>query len=211
MTRYNSFEKFTISSKPVTADYIHAGVFVPDLNPTNDTEQFTFSPLGNTGIRLAYWDQDAWASELVVSTGSPRLCGLTAEAQSRSAADQAAAAAEKEGLLEPGKEAEIKSKKRKAEASGSSKQKKVFLPLSSLVINFNLPRPHPPIFNFGAIDMQSCAARSPLRPSIRQTSLEKLSRKTSNLKKKSLQLCLTSIHQRSVAICVSVNSSPRLR
>lgn len=127
MTRYNSFEKFTISSKPVTADYIHAGVFVPVFNATESIERFTFSPLGNSATKLAYWDEGAWASEVVVSTSSPKLSAATSEGQVRSAADQAAAAAENEGLLKPGKEAEAKAKKRKAEASAAAKQKKVFV------------------------------------------------------------------------------------
>lgn len=125
MTRYNSFEKFTISSKPVTADYIHTGVFVPVFESTESTERFTFSPLGNTATKLAYWDQEAWASELVVSTGSPKPVAGTTDGQLRTAADQAAAAAENEGLLKLGKEAEVKSKKRKAEGSAPDKQKKV--------------------------------------------------------------------------------------
>ena len=125
LTRYNSFEKFTISSKPVTADYIHAGVFVPVFNTTEETERFTFSPLGNTATKLAYWDEEAWASELVVSTGSPKSGAATTEGQGRSFADQAAAAAENEGLLKAGTESEAKAKKRKAEANANAKTKKV--------------------------------------------------------------------------------------
>ena len=59
-----------------------------------------------------------------MSTGSPRASSTAGEGQVRSAADQAAAAAENEGLLQPGKEAEAKAKKRKAEASAAAKQKK---------------------------------------------------------------------------------------
>ena len=125
MTRYNSFEKFTISSKPVTADYIHAGVFVPVLTATEEIEYFTFSPLGNTATKLAYWDEEAWASELVVSTGSPVLGAATGEGDVRSSADQAALAAQSEGLVKPGTENETKAKKRKAETSANAKPKKV--------------------------------------------------------------------------------------
>lgn len=125
MTRYNSCEKFTISSKPVTADYIHAGVFVPVFDTTAETKRFIFNPLGNTATKLAYWDQEAWASELVVSTGSPKPAVGTFDGQIRTAADQAAAAAENEGLVKIGKEAETKVKKRKAETSAGEKQKKV--------------------------------------------------------------------------------------
>ncbi|CAD6588006.1 MAG: hypothetical protein ASARMPRED_003374 [Alectoria sarmentosa] len=124
LTRYNSFEKFTISSKPVTADYIHAGVFVPVFNASEETQRFTFSPLGNTATKLAYWDEDAWASELVVTASSSKMGSATGEGQARSAADQAAAAAENEGLLKPGKEADARVKKRKAEANAAAKQKK---------------------------------------------------------------------------------------
>lgn len=89
------------------------------------TERFTFSPLGNTATKLAYWDEDAWASELVVSTGSLKMGSAASEGQIRSAADQAAAAAENEGLLKPGKEADARAKKRKAEVNAAAKQKKV--------------------------------------------------------------------------------------
>ena len=94
------------------------------MNASDDTERFTFTPLGNSTVRLSYWDKDAWASEFVVSTGSPNLDAATGDGQVRSAADQAAAAAENEGILQPGKEAEAKAKKRKAEASATAKQKK---------------------------------------------------------------------------------------
>lgn len=100
-------------------------MFVPVFNASEGTERFTFSPLGNTATKLAYWDEDAWASELVISTGSPKLNSAAGEGQVRSAADQAAAAAENEGLLKPGKEADTRAKKRKAEANSAAKQKKV--------------------------------------------------------------------------------------
>jgi len=100
---------------------------VPVFDTTDSTERFTFNPLGNTATKLAYWDHEAWASELVVSTGSPKSATGSTDGQVRTAADQAAAAAENEGLLKSGKEAEAKAKKRKAESSASDKQKKVRL------------------------------------------------------------------------------------
>ena len=123
ITRFNSFEKFTISSKPVTASYIHAGVFVPVFNMTPANERFTFSPIGNAATRLAYWDEDAYVSELVINIpdGKPAKTGETAI---RSAVDKAAAAAEKEGLVAAGKETEAKARKRKADAADATKQKK---------------------------------------------------------------------------------------
>ena len=60
-----------------------------------------------------------------MSIGSPKL--VASENQVRSAADQAAAAAENEGLLKPGKEVDARAKKRKAEANPAAKQKKVIL------------------------------------------------------------------------------------
>ncbi|KAL9619314.1 MAG: hypothetical protein Q9160_006079 [Pyrenula sp. 1 TL-2023] len=71
LTRYNSFEKFTIASKSVFASYIHAGVFVPVINPTASVERFTFSPLANPSLKLAYWDEDAYVTELTVTTSEP--------------------------------------------------------------------------------------------------------------------------------------------
>ncbi|KAA6408327.1 MAG: rna-binding [Lasallia pustulata] len=124
LIRYNSFEKFTISSKPVTASYIHTGVFVPVFQIAPGTEKFTFSPLNNAATKLAYWDQEAYVSELVVSTAESGKVAGTAENQARSASDKAAAAAEKEGLIKDPKETEAKAKKRKAEASTAAKQKK---------------------------------------------------------------------------------------
>ncbi|KAE8342866.1 hypothetical protein BDV24DRAFT_162041 [Aspergillus arachidicola] len=69
VTRLNSFEKFTISSRPVLVSYIHAGVFVPVINPSARTEKFTFSPLNNPSLKLMYWDEEAYVKELTVSTG----------------------------------------------------------------------------------------------------------------------------------------------
>ena len=125
LTRYNSFERFTISSKPVTADYVHAGVFVPVFNSTEDTDRFTFSPLSNAATKLAYWDDEAYVSEMIVSSGSPRANVGSGDSQIPSAADRAAAAAENEGLVAPGKESEVKAKKRKAEVKEAASQKKV--------------------------------------------------------------------------------------
>jgi biotin carboxyl carrier protein len=103
LTRLNSFEKFTISSKPVLATYIHAGVFVPVLNPTPSTARFTFSPLSNPAMKLAYWDEEAYVTELMVSAPEPEK-KPEKKPKSEQAASQAKAA----------KDAE-KAKKRKAD------------------------------------------------------------------------------------------------
>lgn len=117
LTRFNSFEKFTISSKPVLASYIHAGVFVPVLNPTASTERFTFSPLTNPSAKLAYWDDSAYVTELVVSKPE------TGNGNAKGKSQHAAVAGETEGLVKAGKDIE-KLKKRKAELIAISNSKK---------------------------------------------------------------------------------------
>ncbi|KAI4118238.1 MAG: hypothetical protein LQ345_001680 [Seirophora villosa] len=128
VTRFNSFDKFTISSKPVTVDYIHAGVFVPVFNSADDPDKFCFSPLGNAATKLAYWDKEAYASVLLVASGASQQATAATESITKSAADLAAAAAEGEGLLPPGKEAELKAKKRKAEAATAAAKPKKTAP-----------------------------------------------------------------------------------
>lgn len=73
LIRYNSFDRFTIASKQVLVSYIHAGVFVPVLNPTMATERFTFSPAGNSSMKLAYWDEDAYVAELPINMSKSKL------------------------------------------------------------------------------------------------------------------------------------------
>jgi hypothetical protein len=112
LVRYSSFERFTIASKQVLVTYIHAGVFVPVLNPTASTLRFTFSPLSNAAMRLAYWDEDAYVTELMVSAGDVPTPAKSSKLPS----------AEKEGLVSM-KDAE-KSKKRKAETAAAPNVKK---------------------------------------------------------------------------------------
>lgn len=161
LTRFNSFEKFTISSKPVTACYIHAGVFVPVFNITTSNERFVFSPLGNTATKLAYWDEDAYVSELVVSEASDETSRKTLEARAKTATDRAVAAAEKEGLVAMGKETDMKAKKRKADVKDSAKTKKVGLAtVGRTKCSQDLTCLSPPLLicSSGAIAMQSFMA-----------------------------------------------------
>lgn len=96
--------------------YIHAGVFVPVMNPTASTERFTFSPLNNPAMKLMYWDEDAYANELTVSTDpepqqGPKNDKPTGQSETKS------------------KEAADKAKKRKADpASGAAGAKKTAMP-----------------------------------------------------------------------------------
>lgn len=181
MTRYNSFERFTISSKPVTADYVHAGIFVPVFSTTEDNGQFTFSPLSNAATKLSYWDEEAYVSELAVSSESPKLASITGESQVPSASDLAAAAAAGEGLLEPGKEPEAKAKKRKTDANAAGKQKKVLHPslLAEISMVLNNIRPCQHICNSGATatpsSTESSLATLPSKrmlPSIERTMID---------------------------------------
>jgi RNA recognition motif-containing protein len=112
LTRYNSFDKFTIASKPVMASYVHAGVFVPVLNPSAGVEKFTFSPMANPALKLKYWDEEAYVTELVVSPveTDPKDESLVVKA--------AAMAAESENIRSI-KESD-KTKKRKAETLAGS-------------------------------------------------------------------------------------------
>ncbi|CEL08085.1 Putative Rna-binding protein [Aspergillus calidoustus] len=116
IVRLHSFEKFTISSKPVMVSYIHAGVFVPVMNPNASTEKFTFSPLNNPALKLMYWDEDAYVNELMVSSESetqqaPKTERPTGQTDSKA------------------KDATDKAKKRKADAaSAASGAKKMAMP-----------------------------------------------------------------------------------
>jgi hypothetical protein len=113
MTRLKSFEKFTISSKPVMVTYIHAGVFIPVLNPSTSTNLFTFSPLSNPSLKLMYWDDEAFVTELTLSTEADDA----AQNQSYQADNQAKGMKDSE-----------KVKKRKADAAASANVKKLAMP-----------------------------------------------------------------------------------
>ncbi|KAJ5692292.1 hypothetical protein N7462_001715 [Penicillium macrosclerotiorum] len=120
MTRLNSFEKFTISSRPVMVSYIHAGVFVPVMDPTPSRARFTFSPLGNPSLKLMYWDDEGYVAELMLSSGeddisqdhlkSSKASGTQQDAQSKAPKDTE------------------KAKKRKADATTSANAKKLAMP-----------------------------------------------------------------------------------
>ena len=71
LNRFHSFDRFTIASKQVLVSYIHAGVFVPQPSPTPSIERFLFSPVGNSSVKLQYWDEDAYVTELPISMPDP--------------------------------------------------------------------------------------------------------------------------------------------
>lgn len=80
--------------------YIHAGVFVPVM--TAIPENQTFASINNPAVRLAYWDEDAYVSEFIVSMEDPPGKEITPK---------------KEG----------KAKKRKADTDAATNAKKVSL------------------------------------------------------------------------------------
>ena len=145
LIRYNSFEKFTIASKPVSVDYVHAGIFVPTFDFSQDTLPYTFSPLGNSATKLAYWDEEAWVSELTFSefstTNAPSNNG-----QGTSTMGSVAEATESEGLVKLGADGDAKSKKRKGETKAADKQKKVISLTVKVPYRANDEKDHPSTF-----------------------------------------------------------------
>lgn len=118
LVKFNAVDKFTISSKPVIVSFIHAGVFVP---AAPGTETFTFTATSNPSLKLAYWDEEAYVSELMISEAP-------SEAQTsvvKAVAGSAAPLAEKEGIFSVGDDAESKVKKRKADSGATTSNKKV--------------------------------------------------------------------------------------
>lgn len=106
---YETMEKFTISSRPVTVSYIHPGVFVPVYNASSEANYFTFLPLTPVGggMRLAYWDEEGYVSELELGNDNSD----TADETRGSAAAQVAGAQTDK--------TEKKTKKRKADGSSA--------------------------------------------------------------------------------------------
>ncbi|CAG7915692.1 unnamed protein product [Penicillium olsonii] len=113
MTRLKSFEKFTISSKPVMVSYIHAGVFIPVLNPSASSDGFTFSPLNNQFLKLMYWDDEAYVTELTISAEEEDTAFEQSTQQNNTA---------------KGTKDSEKAKKRKGDAAAGASTKKLAMP-----------------------------------------------------------------------------------
>ncbi|KHJ34925.1 putative rna-binding protein [Erysiphe necator] len=112
MIKYKSLDKFTISSKPVLAAYIHAGVFVPIIQSIKDEDfNFTFTPLSNPSIKLMYWDEAAYVNELITSIDEDRSTSIVKEIENVGNA----AIVSNGGLAPGGKIGEPRPKKRKVE------------------------------------------------------------------------------------------------
>lgn len=124
LAKFNSMEKFTISSKPVLLSFIHTGVFVPVSGRGSASDRYTFSPFNNPSMRLAYWDQDAYVSEFMLNSDDDRLSNPRKGRSSSGGRPRGNVAAADEGLAKQPKDGEGKAKKRKAEAGASSSNKK---------------------------------------------------------------------------------------
>lgn len=118
MTKYNASDRFTISSKSISLSYIHAGVFVPVIGAA--IKEFTITAASNPSLRLAYWDENAYVSELAVSDAPP----TSASKESKGEGKKSAALPDQEGLAGTVSE-DSKSKKRKAETEKPGDKKKM--------------------------------------------------------------------------------------
>jgi RNA recognition motif-containing protein len=69
--KFKASPKFAVSSKPVTAAFIHTGVFIPHTGRvTDENSNFHFQPIYNRDILLKYWDNRVYPSILRVSYDS---------------------------------------------------------------------------------------------------------------------------------------------
>lgn len=70
ITKFRASPNITISSKPVTVAFIHAGVFIPHTGRvTEENSRYVFSPIYNKDIFLQYWDNRVYPSILRVTDG----------------------------------------------------------------------------------------------------------------------------------------------
>lgn len=99
--------------------YIHAGVFVPVMDPKPNRDRFTFSPLSNPSMKLMYWDDYGYCTELGVSAGDDE------NSQDTSRADKQTTIQEGQGKTSKDME---KAKKRKAETASNANAKKLAMP-----------------------------------------------------------------------------------
>jgi hypothetical protein len=106
LARFDALDKFTIASKPVLASYIHAGVFVP----STQSGLHSFAASSNPLVKLSYWDQKAYARELMIADEPPEGYKSAADALTTNA--------------ENGNKEEAKPKKRKAETAVAGSNKK---------------------------------------------------------------------------------------
>lgn len=105
ITKFRASPNITISSKPVTVAFIHAGVFVPHTGRvTEENSRHIFSPIYNKDIFLKYWDNRVYPSIFRVTEDvdpvkrqSPGDAGTTPEKAGSSAADEMTTAQDASG------------------------------------------------------------------------------------------------------------------
>lgn len=119
MAKYKALDNFTISSKPVTISFAHAGVFTPPIAGT--LEIHTFPASIDPTRRLAYRDSQAYAKEHIVEAVSlqskslPPASAVTPNTQN---------GPQGHGQL-PGEKLKISLKKRKRDPTSEGSNKKV--------------------------------------------------------------------------------------
>ena len=119
MAKYKALDNFTISSKPITVSFAHAGVFTPPIAGT--LEIHTFPASIDPSRRLAYRDSQAYAKEYIVEAvfpqnkTSPPASAVTPNTQN---------GPQGHGPL-PGEKLKISLKKRKRDPTNEGSSKKV--------------------------------------------------------------------------------------
>lgn len=101
VAKFRASPNITISLKPVTVAFIHAGVFVPHTGRvTEENSRYIFNPIYNRDIFLKYWDHRVYPSILRVTddvdtvkrqsaddAGSPEKAGSSAADELTTATD----------------------------------------------------------------------------------------------------------------------------
>lgn len=69
IAKFRASPNITISLKPVTVAFIHAGVFIPHTGRvTEENSRYIFNPIYNKDVYLKYWDNRVYPSILTVSS-----------------------------------------------------------------------------------------------------------------------------------------------
>ena len=106
--------------------FVHTGVFVPVSERDPVPTKFTFSPLNNPSMRLTYWDEEAYLSELVLTTEDTPFSQQLKEGSHSTTTGKPAGtnATGEDGVAKETKNND-KTKKRKAETGTTTSNKMV--------------------------------------------------------------------------------------
>ena len=125
LTKFHSLDRYTISSKSVMLSFVHTGVFVPVSERDPVSTRLTFSPLNNPSMRLTYWDEEAYLSELVLTTEDiPFIQNSKEGSYSTTGKPASTNATGEDGVVKETKSND-KTKKRKAETGPTTTNKMV--------------------------------------------------------------------------------------